>query len=50
MNDKGEKKLTALQAHSLRDLVQAVNDMGIQKEDIVKILDKDEGYFLLYYK
>ena len=50
MENKEDKHLVVLQAHSLRDLVQAINDIGIQKEDIVTILDKEEGYFLLYYK
>ena len=45
-----ERKMAALHSQSLRDLMQQVNDLGIQKEDIVTILDRDGNLFLLYYK
>lgn len=42
--------MAVLQANSLRELVDKVNDNGIMKEDIVKIVGDAENYFLLYYK
>lgn len=45
-----KKKMAVLQAHSLRDMIQEVNEAFIQKEDIVQVLEGDNGYFLLYYK
>lgn len=49
--DKGyDYGMAVLQARSLRELVERVNDNGIMKEDIVDIIGGDEGFFLLYYK
>ena len=42
--------MEVLQANSLRELVDKVNDNGVMKEDIVKIMRDNENYFLLYYK
>ena len=45
------KKLMALNADSIRSLVNIVNEMGIQKEDVLgpPTLVND-SYYLLYYK
>lgn len=48
--EENKKIMAVLQAHSLRDMVQEVNEAFIKKEDIVQILEGDNGYFLLYYK
>lgn len=48
--EKKNKTMDVLQAYSLRDLIQEVNKASIQKEDIVKVFENDNGYFLLYYK
>ena len=42
--------MAVLQAHSLRNLVEQVNEKGIMKEDIVKVFKEEETFFLLYYK
>lgn len=44
------KVLDALQVSSVRELTNRVNELGIQKEDIVQILSDENGFFLLYYK
>jgi hypothetical protein len=49
-----KQRLSALQAHSLRELVEQINrnNLGenkILKEDIVQILKENEIYILLYY-
>lgn len=55
MNEK--KELAVLQAHSLRDLTNKVNEINfsdsgkpILKEDIVDILRIDGTFFLMYFK
>lgn len=44
------KQLTALNSDTLRDLINKVNDRGIEKDDILgnPILVED-SYYLLYY-
>ena len=49
-NKKTPKTLDALYTSSIRDLVLRVNSIGIQKEDIVKIIKTEREFFLLYYK
>lgn len=44
------KQLTALNADSIRSLVDSVNEIGIQKEDVLKLISTDDGYYLLYYQ
>ena len=44
------KQLTALNAHSIRSLVDSANEIGIQKEDVLKLMSTDDGYYLLYYQ
>ena len=48
--DNLKKTLTVVQGYGLRKIVDTVNNLGIQKEDIVNILRSDDEYFLLYYK
>lgn len=53
--DNKKKTLAVLQAHSLRDIVDTINqqnktDFPILREDIVSLLKEDETYFMLYYK
>lgn len=58
---KEKNTLAVLQAHSVREVIDCVNDINqasrqfddispILKEDIVTIFKGDENYFLLYYK
>jgi hypothetical protein len=46
------KKLDVLQSDSMRSLVGNINSMGIQKEDIVTIIQdaRTDEFTLLYYK
>jgi len=44
------KRLTALNADSIRALVNAVNENGIQKDDILDIIINGDSYYLLYYQ
>lgn len=45
------KRLTALNADSIRALVNAVNENGIQKDDILgDIITNGDSYYLLYYQ
>jgi len=44
------KRLTALNADSIRVLVDAVNENGIQKDDILDIIINGDSYYLLYYQ
>lgn len=43
------KKMTAFYAATTRSIVDKVNTLGLQKEDIVQIVQGSEGYVLLYY-
>lgn len=44
------KELKVLQSASLRDLVTQVNQMELQKDDILTIIKNDETFLLLYFK
>ena len=44
------KRLTALNADSIRSLIDSVNAIGIQKEDVLMPISTDNGYYLLYYQ
>jgi hypothetical protein len=44
------KKVCALHAYSLRNLVEQINAAGIQKEDIACFTKDSDTFFLLYYK
>lgn len=36
-------------AETIRELVDYVNEIGIQREDIVALLEKGSKYYLIYY-
>lgn len=44
------KELKVLQSNYLRDIVAQVNQMGLQKDDILTILKNEETFLLLYFK
>ena len=44
------KKMEAIHSTTLRGIMEAANSKGIQKEDIVQVLESGDGYVLLYYK
>lgn len=52
--EMGEKKIKkgmhVLAYSSLRSIVNAANDLGLQKEDIVSFLYVDGQYILVYYE
>lgn len=56
MKDNRKDTLSVIQASSLRELVEMVNEHNnqggepIQKEDVVTILKENEAYFMLYYR
>lgn len=45
-----QKQLTALNTDSIRNLVNTVNELGIQKEDVLKLVCEKDSYYLLYYR
>ena len=46
-----QKQLTALNSDSIRHLINAVNERGIQKNDILgNPLYVEGSYYLLYYE
>lgn len=50
MTGKLDKRLYALQSSSVREIVESVNSIGIKKEDVLSVLERDDTFFLLYYK
>ena len=44
------KEMHASNFSSIRRLVDTVNTQGIQREDIVSIVNREDGIFLIYYK
>ena len=44
------KRLNAMYANSLRDLVASINDAGIAKDDLVNIFKDNDNYIMLYYR
>lgn len=44
------KELKVLQSISLRELVIQINQMGLQKDDILTLIKNDETFLLLYFK
>lgn len=47
-NTASNKKLDAIHASSMRELLTVANKLGIQKEDFVQIIPS-EGFFLVFY-
>ena len=45
-----KKEMKVLHTQYLREMVNEVNEIGIQKEDIVSFLPQGaEGYYLIYF-
>ncbi len=46
------KKMEVLQSEFMRNLVEGINGIGIQKDDIVSIIQdaRTDEFILLYYK
>ena len=44
-----KKTMLAISANSLRVLINAANEEGIQKEDIVTLTQENGEYVLVYY-
>lgn len=44
-----EKKMNAMTTDTLTSMIKAVNEMKIQKEDIVSMFKSKENYILVYY-
>lgn len=44
------KRLTALNSDSIRQLINAINEKGIQKDDVLAFIPDKESYYLLYYE
>lgn len=44
------KRLAALNTDSLRGLVDTINERNIMKDDVLKLYEKEDSYFLLYYE
>jgi hypothetical protein len=41
--------MAVVTASSIRGIVNTVNELGIQKKDIVTILKNDDQYLLIYF-
>lgn len=42
--------MTTLVANTIRDIVNWSNEKGIQKDDIVTLINRGENFILIYYK
>ena len=47
---KENKNMVAIYDFNLRNLIKIVNELGIQKDDIVSLVKDHESYVLIYYK
>ena len=47
---KENKNMIAIYDFNLRNLIKIVNELGIQKDDIVSLVKDHESYVLIYYK
>lgn len=45
-----EKVMSALTDTTVRGIVKSANELGIKKEDVVTILEKNGQFILIYYK
>ena len=50
MKDKKHKYIEAIDAKSLRELIEEVNAIGLTKEDIVSFNKIDSRYIMIYYR
>lgn len=46
---KNGKIMSAVEAQTIRELVDLANDYKIPREDVVSILPSREGYVMVYY-
>ena len=46
---KNGKMMVAVEAQTIRELVDLTNDYKIPREDVVSILPSREGYVMVYY-
>lgn len=46
---KNGKMMVAIEAQTIRELVDLANDYKIPREDVVSILPSREGYVMAYY-
>lgn len=46
---KNGKIMIAVEAQTIRELVDLANDYKIPREDVVSILPSREGYVMVYY-
>lgn len=46
---KNNKIMTALEAPTIREIVDASNELGVKREDIVSILPTNGRYIMVYY-
>jgi hypothetical protein len=46
---KNGKIMIAVEAQTIRELVDLANDYKIPREDVVSILPSKEGYIMVYY-
>lgn len=47
--EKNSKIMHLTSADTLREVVTIANELGIQREDIVGLLNRGEKYYLVYY-
>ena len=47
--EKTSKIMHLTSADTLREVVNIANELGIQREDIVGLLNRGEKYYLVYY-
>jgi len=51
MERQVKETLCAIKSSTVRDLVEAANNMGVMKDNIVSILQENSGsYVLIYYQ
>ena len=46
---KNGKMMVAVEAQTIRELIDLANDYKIPREDVVSILPSKEGYVIVYY-
>lgn len=47
--EKNSKIMHLTSTDTLREVVNIANELGIQREDIVGLLNRGEKYYLVYY-
>ena len=46
---KDNKIMTAIEASTIREIVEATNELNIKREDVVSILPINGRYIMVYY-